>query len=231
MAEDKHMPDAKQPRHYDDRELRMTDEFFLPRVLAAGRERLPETPAADREAGPGVYQVWHDAGWPQRAGLNVRFGVETPFPQGFLHVADVEADSLGQAVALTGGAGYLPGPDGGLSWEPWETNPGVRAWALLSQTRDTERGDVIVDPRGNAHRYDGRGFRAIEAASGERMVADPVVSDATIGISRDTLKIAADEAFPEPPPSLTAAILDNPKSFLPDSGPGTDHDHGPDRGR
>jgi hypothetical protein len=35
----------------------------------------------------------------------------------------------------------------------------------------------------------------------------------------------------KPPPSLTAALLDNPKSFLPDSGPGTDHDHGPDRGR
>ena len=36
--------------------------------------------------------------------------------------------------------------------------------------------------------------------------------------------------------SLTAAILDNPKSFLPDSGTpgegrGNDHDHGPERGR
>jgi hypothetical protein len=35
------------------------------------------------------------------------------------------------------------------------------------------------------------------------------------------------------PPSLTAAILSNPQSFLPDSGPGGDHghDHGPGRGR
>jgi hypothetical protein len=118
---------------------------------------------ADRGAGIGVYQVWHDAGWPERAGLNARFGVETPFPAGYIHAADVEADSLGQAVALTGGAAYVPGPDGGLSWEPWESNPGVRSWALLSQTRDTAAGDVIVDPQGRAHRYDGLGFRAIAA--------------------------------------------------------------------
>jgi hypothetical protein len=133
----------------------------LPEDLA--RQARPiGTPRADRGAGSGVYQVWHDAGWPERASLNARFGVETPFPQGFIHVADVEAANLGQAVALTGGAGYLPGP-GGVSWEPWEMNPGVRALAPLPQTRDTDAGDVIVDPQGRAHRYDGLGFRAIAA--------------------------------------------------------------------
>jgi hypothetical protein len=131
---------------------------FLPESRAS-----PEALAADRGAGSGVYQVWHDAGWPERAGLNARFGVETPFPAGYIHVADVEADNLGQAVALTGGAGYLPGPGGDVSWEPWEMNPGVRAFAPLPQTRDTAAGDVVVDPQGRAHRYDGLGFRAIPA--------------------------------------------------------------------
>jgi hypothetical protein len=32
-------------------------------------------------------------------------------------------------------------------------------------------------------------------------------------------------------PSLTAAILADPQSFLPESGPSNDHDHGPERGR
>jgi hypothetical protein len=139
------------------------NEFFLPRALAGAKQVLLEAPVADRGAGIGVYQVWHDAGWPERAGLNARFGVETPFPQGFLHVADVQAASLGHAVALTGGAGYIPGPSGDVSWEPWEMNPGVRALSPLPQTRDTDAGDVIVDPQGRAHRYDGLGFRAIAA--------------------------------------------------------------------
>ena len=55
--------------------------------------------------------------------------------------------------------------------------------------------------------------------------------DVTFKTSWDEMCIEPEDA---PPPSLTAAILDNPKSFLPDSGSpgeGPDHDHGPDRGR
>src|SRR5438132_3606079 len=126
--------------------------------------RDPITVAGDREGGRGVYQVWHDAGWPERAALNARFGVETPFSGGFIHVADVQAASLGQAVALTTDAGDILDPDGAVPWQPWERKEGVRALVPRPYTRDTDAGDVIVDPRGQAHRYDGRGFSAIEAA-------------------------------------------------------------------
>jgi hypothetical protein len=130
------------------------------------KEAVMAEPREARGAGDpvAVYQVWHDAGWPERASLNARFGVETPFPQGFLHVADVQAASLGQAVALTTGGGDSREPGGAGSWRPWETKAGVRALAPLAQTRDTERGDVIVDPQGQPYRYDGGGFTAIEAA-------------------------------------------------------------------
>jgi hypothetical protein len=121
--------------------------------------------AADRDSGIGVYQVWHDAGWPERAGLNARFGVETPFPAGFLHVADVQASGLGQAAALTSDAGDILDPDGAVPWQPWESKAGVRPIIPRPFTRDTDAGDVIVDPHGRAHRYDGRGFRAIEGAA------------------------------------------------------------------
>ena len=94
----------------------------------------------------GGYQVWHDAGWPERAVLNARFGMETPFPQGFIHVADVEAASLHQAVSLTTSD---TDPDG---WKPklWIENEGVQPRVRLSLLRDTDTGDVIVDPRGGA---------------------------------------------------------------------------------
>jgi hypothetical protein len=107
------------------------NEFFLPRQLAESRQRLPEEPVADREDGRGVYQVWHDAGWPERSGLNARFGVETPFPRGFIHVADVQAASLGQAVSLTTDAGNILDPDGDVPWQPWE----MRACGPRSRAR------------------------------------------------------------------------------------------------
>ena len=112
----------------------------------------------------GGYQVWHDAGWPERAVLNARFGVETPFPQGFIHVADVEAASLHQAVSLTTSD---TDPDNPAGWMPrlWIENEGVQPQVRHSLLRDTTAGDVIVDPQGRPHRYDGRGFSEVEATA------------------------------------------------------------------
>ena len=131
--------------------------------IAAFVARIEAVNRLDRDEGTrGVYQVWHDAGWPQRHSLNARFGVETPFPQGFIHVADVQAGSLGQAVARTTDAGNILAGDG--SWQPWEHKEGVQALVMRPYSRDTDAGDVIVDPRGRPHRYDGRGFRVVERA-------------------------------------------------------------------
>src|SRR5262249_37490313 len=53
--------------------------------------------------------------------------------------------------------------------QPWDGNRGVRSYTPEPFVpRDTDAGDVIVDPRGQAHRYDGRDFREIEAAGAPR---------------------------------------------------------------
>jgi hypothetical protein len=65
----------------------------------------------------------------------------------------------------------------------------VRAKIPRPFTRDTDAGDVIVDPQGRAHGYDGRGFRAIEASGPSPPSPGEIAerSDVPAGISGDRL--------------------------------------------
>jgi hypothetical protein len=103
------------------------------------------------------YQVWHDLGWPQSR-INQMLGGHPPsrFPDDYVHVADVKADGLRQAVELTTDKGsILSGTD-----IAWERNKEVKSFHVGN--RDTDRGDVIVTPSGQPYRYEGDVFKEIE---------------------------------------------------------------------
>ncbi len=110
---------------------------------------------------PNVYQVWHDDKWP---GSHIRhslgLGPEPPFPQSYIHVANVRANSLEQVWELTKDKGSMT--DWELSWQPWEENREVEV--LVMPCRSTSAGDVIVDPQGNEHRVKREGFDYVEAS-------------------------------------------------------------------
>ena len=111
----------------------------------------------------GEYQVWHDRGWPQSR-IDQMLGGWPPsqFPQDYFHAADVQADSVLEAVQLTTGNGHVLKGD----HQRWDDHQGVRSHTPKTFVpRDTDKGDVIVDPQGKAHRYDGPGFREVEAAA------------------------------------------------------------------
>jgi hypothetical protein len=100
-----------------------------------------------------TYQVWHDAGGPQsRLGRILEGRPATPFPEGYVHVANVQAIGLGDAVERTRLKGTIREFDG----FPWQANPGVES-ASRTQ-RDTDEGDVIVDPHGQAYRVERHGL-------------------------------------------------------------------------
>src|SRR5437763_5612943 len=76
-----------------------------------------------------------------------------PYGHGYTHVASVAARDLQHAVELTVHAD-----------QAWGLNPEVKAAVLGA--RSTAADDVIVDPRGQAYRFEGhRSFREVEAAS------------------------------------------------------------------
>src|SRR5689334_9236118 len=104
------------------------------RAMLPRNERMSQFPkdyAPLTKAEKPTFQVWHSkAGPPSR------------FPEDYVHVADVRADGLKQAVALTTDKGNsLEGKD-----IPWERNRGVQAVAPIN--RSTDKGDVIVAPSG-----------------------------------------------------------------------------------
>src|SRR5262249_32937538 len=101
---------------------------------------------------PKIYEVWHDKGWPesriaQATGIE---GGEGSFPADYVHVANVQANSLRQAVEITTDTGGII--DDPRQWQPWEKNEGVEA--LVTAPRDTVPGDVIVDPQGQPYRVE-----------------------------------------------------------------------------
>jgi hypothetical protein len=113
-----------------------------------------------------TYQVWHDIGWPQSR-LNQVLGGWPPsrFPGDYVQVANVRANGLREAVELTTGRGSL------LSYlahegqyQPWERNAGVESVPNILTHRDTDRGDVIVDPQGKAYRVERIGFVEVAAS-------------------------------------------------------------------
>jgi hypothetical protein len=77
------------------------------------------------------------------------------FPDDYTHVANVEAESPGEAVRLTTDAGNAHSREAA----PWEKNEGVQA--LVTTPRDTAAADVIVDPHWKVHRFQGEGFTEI----------------------------------------------------------------------
>ena len=107
------------------------------------------------------HQVWHDRGWPQSR-LDQMLGGCPPsaFPADYFHAADVRAGSLREAVQLTTSEGHLL--NGGH--QPWDTNKDVRSYTPKPFVpRDTDTGDVIVDPQGVAYRVEGHGFNEVKA--------------------------------------------------------------------
>ena len=100
----------------------------------ASREGSDTCAAAVEPPGRGEYQVWHDRGWPQSR-INQMLGGWPPshFPQDYVHAADVQADSLLEAVQLTTAKGHvLKGDHQRLgrparAFAPIRRNPSCRA--------------------------------------------------------------------------------------------------------
>jgi hypothetical protein len=108
------------------------------------------------------------------------------FAQDYFHAADVQPGSLEEAVHLTTSTGRTLHGD----HQPWDGNPGVISYTPKPFVpRDTDAGDVIVDPQGKAHRYDGRGFSEIEAAAKPRL---PSPADIAHGQDRPEMPEAGD---------------------------------------
>jgi hypothetical protein len=86
----------------------------------------------------------------------------------------VQAGSLEEAVHLTTSTGRALHGD----HQPWDGNPGVISYTPKPFVpRDTDAGDVIVDPQGMAHRYDGRGFSEIEVAAKPRLPSPGAIAN------------------------------------------------------
>jgi hypothetical protein len=114
-----------------------------------------------------TYQVWHDVGWPQSR-LNQLLGGWPPsrFPEDYVHVANVRANGLREAVDLTTDRGSLLDElAANGQFQPWSDNKQVQS--LVISTRDTDQGDVVVDPHGQAYRVKQVGFEALGPPSPE----------------------------------------------------------------
>jgi hypothetical protein len=135
-----------------------------PHSMAEG-DNEPPLPSpgdiADQNASaePGLYQVWHDAGYPESRIRQLTGGPAPVFPDDYVHVANVQAGSLEEAQRLTThDGGLLDGTN-----KSWLKNP--EAEALAFAPRSTDAGDVIVDPKGVAYRCERSGFHRIEPAA------------------------------------------------------------------
>jgi hypothetical protein len=114
-----------------------------------------------------TYQVWHDAGWPQSR-LNQMLGGWPPsrFPEEYVHVANVQANGLREAVELTTHRGDLLDELAGKgNYHRWDDNKAVQP--LVVSPRDTDQGDVVVDPHGQAYRLKRSGFEELGPPSPE----------------------------------------------------------------
>ena len=114
-----------------------------------------------------TYQVWHDAGWPQSR-INQMFGGWPPsrFPEDYVHVANVQANGLREAVELTTHRGDLLDELAGRgNYHRWDDNKRVQP--LVVSPRDTDQGDVVVDPHGQAYRLKQNSFQALGPVSPE----------------------------------------------------------------
>lgn len=120
---------------------------------------------AIRQPSPGrsgekTYQVWHNKALVdlQRQAQYHGYAPVPHFPEGFVHFADVQANGLAEAVQKTSD---MPSPFVG-GYPQWSEENGVRKQPGCVY-RDTEPGDVIVDPGGRAFRYEYSGFKELDA--------------------------------------------------------------------
>jgi hypothetical protein len=82
------------------------------------------------------------------------------FPENYVHVANVQANGLREAVELTTDRGSLFDELAGRGqYQPWSDNKQVQP--LVVSTRDTDQGDVVVDPHGQAYRVNRAGFEEL----------------------------------------------------------------------
>ncbi len=123
-----------------------------------------------------TYQVWHDAGWPQSR-INQMLGGWPPsrFPEDYVHVANVQANGLREVVGLTTDKGNVL--DGNAV--PWERNPGVESLPSILQHlhRDTDKGDVIIDPQGKAYKVEQNGFVEVAVGKGKETALSDLLKE------------------------------------------------------
>jgi hypothetical protein len=139
----------------------LTDEWQEPGPTSLDAERGTDARVeyyADDVPANGRYQVWQDRGWPQSRIEQIFGGSPSRFPEDFVHVANVQAESLDEAVALTTDTGSILAPSGHVAWQGKE---GVQALLEPPFSRDTDVGDVIVGPNGRAFRVEREGFAEI----------------------------------------------------------------------
>jgi hypothetical protein len=161
---------------------------------------------ADNGRGDGRYQVWQDRGWPESRLADILHGEQTPFPEGYVHVANVQAESLAEAVELTVDTGSFLRPDGDPPHKPWGRNEGVEVLVKPPYSRDTDVGDVIVDPQGLAYRVERHGFSEVKAA--EHALSSPaaIADDRDVVPAPEGANIADKPAqYQSPPKSIELA--------------------------
>lgn len=123
-------------------------------------------------AEPGLYQVWHDAGYPESRIRELTGGPAPSLPDDYVHVANVQTSSLEDAQRLTTDSGSALDGAG----RRWVNNP--QAQALVVVPRSTDVGDVIVDPKGIAYRCERSGFQRLEPAACHRRSLVDIACDA-----------------------------------------------------
>jgi hypothetical protein len=116
---------------------------------------------------PKTYQVWHSRSEVDPAEIPPA----ESFPGDYVHIADVQANSLREVVELTNAKGdFFIDPSG---YQDWTINPEVRLVGVPDT--DTTIGDIIVDPDGQAYRVEDGHFKEVEREAGsayERMVQE-----------------------------------------------------------
>jgi hypothetical protein len=152
-----------------DDEWHLRGQFRMAHQNYSGNRDAYDYPLSGRaKPDRGVYQVWHDRGWPARRTDQLLDPAQTPrFPGDYVHAANVRAVGLVDALEKTTHAGH---PLGDEPFQRWDKRGAVQSFAAPPfRPRDTTTGDVIVDPHGQAHLFFGRGFVAINAAPRQRI--------------------------------------------------------------
>jgi hypothetical protein len=111
-----------------------------------------------RAESSGAYQVWLNSSHPPEQFDQLAGRKAFPsFPDGYGLFAVVHAETLAQVASLTTNMPCIFSS----GFRKWEIESGVQTFLPGVIARDIERGDVIVDPRGNAYRVEDGFFREI----------------------------------------------------------------------